>query len=187
MAISIVRIKYLNLFEDTTWQNASAACWSIGELASGITCACLPTLRPLVSGYFPQLSSDVDPDDLTYNRDRKDLEASTSSSAIRSANREKDGFDGTALYDKFVSAPSRARVQETVPEEDSEEIMGLGSAREELESPGGREAGAARNSSLANAIQTPKRAASSGVVNFQRSLVGGRSDHSSRASASRPA
>ncbi|KAL6401912.1 hypothetical protein AUP68_14369 [Ilyonectria robusta] len=40
---------------DGTWQNVDTAGWSIGELCSGIVCACLPTIRPLVSRYLPSL------------------------------------------------------------------------------------------------------------------------------------
>jgi hypothetical protein len=53
--ISIVRIRYLALFEDFTWENAAPAMWSTGELTSALTCACLPTLRPFVSRFFPGL------------------------------------------------------------------------------------------------------------------------------------
>lgn len=54
-AISFVRIKYLKLSEDATWANVDSAGWSVGELSSGMTCACLPTLRPLLARYFPRL------------------------------------------------------------------------------------------------------------------------------------
>lgn len=57
MAISVLRIKYLKLFEDATWENVESSSWSIAELSSGITCACLPTLRPFVSRHFPALGT----------------------------------------------------------------------------------------------------------------------------------
>ncbi|KAK4167243.1 hypothetical protein QBC43DRAFT_204141 [Cladorrhinum sp. PSN259] len=56
-AISVIRIQYLRLSDDTTWDNVASSCWSVGELCSGITCACLPTLRPLVGKVFPSLQS----------------------------------------------------------------------------------------------------------------------------------
>ncbi|KAK3987788.1 hypothetical protein QBC44DRAFT_351653 [Cladorrhinum sp. PSN332] len=56
-AISVIRIQYLRLSEDTTWDNVASSCWSVGELCSGITCACLPTLRPLAARVFPSLQS----------------------------------------------------------------------------------------------------------------------------------
>lgn len=40
-----------------TWDNVASSCWSIGELCSGITCACLPTLRPLITRCLPGLRS----------------------------------------------------------------------------------------------------------------------------------
>lgn len=55
VAISFVRIKYLKQTEDATWDNVASAGWSIGEISSGMTCACLPTLRPLLARYFPRL------------------------------------------------------------------------------------------------------------------------------------
>lgn len=57
--ISIIRIRYLELFEDFPWKNVDSAVWSVGELTSAITYACLPTLRPLVTHYFPGLLSSV--------------------------------------------------------------------------------------------------------------------------------
>ncbi len=50
-----MRIKYLKIFEDFPWENVPASLWSVGELTSALTCACLPTLRPLVRRYFPSL------------------------------------------------------------------------------------------------------------------------------------
>ena len=204
MAISVVRIKYLDLFHDVTWQNASAACWSIGELASGVTCACLPTLRPLVSGYFPQLDADVDPSDLTYarhSRERKDLEASTNSSASREPG-SGGGFDGIALYDKFVPIPERARAAarasaaRPLDEDDSgEEIMGLGSARQGLDSMAGDGSEAAATVRTLIAPSRPasaKRASSNHSISVQRDVVqierrSSRGSQASLEAAARPA
>lgn len=57
VAISVLRIKYLKLFEDFTWENVESSAWSVGELCSGITCACLPTLRPFLKAHFPSLGT----------------------------------------------------------------------------------------------------------------------------------
>ncbi|EAQ93100.1 hypothetical protein CHGG_01335 [Chaetomium globosum CBS 148.51] len=54
-AISVIRIQYLKLSADVTWDNVGASCWSIGEVCSGITCACLPTLRPCFARCLPAL------------------------------------------------------------------------------------------------------------------------------------
>ncbi len=55
-AISIIRIQYLRLSEDVTWDNVDSSVWSIIEICSGIVCACLPTLRPLISSCIPGMS-----------------------------------------------------------------------------------------------------------------------------------
>ncbi|KAL2134421.1 hypothetical protein VTI74DRAFT_260 [Chaetomium olivicolor] len=57
--ISIIRIRYLKLFEDFPWETVDSSLWSIGELTSAITCACLPTLRPLLVRYFPSFASQI--------------------------------------------------------------------------------------------------------------------------------
>ncbi|KAF5724871.1 integral membrane protein [Fusarium mundagurra] len=49
--ISLVRIKFLNIGTDITWHNVESASWSVSELCCGIICACVPTLRPLLSGH----------------------------------------------------------------------------------------------------------------------------------------
>ncbi|PKS07321.1 hypothetical protein jhhlp_005923 [Lomentospora prolificans] len=58
VAISVIRIKFLNIGNseggDVTWQHVESSGWSLGELASALTCASLPTLRPFISKYFPQ-------------------------------------------------------------------------------------------------------------------------------------
>ncbi|KAK0624600.1 hypothetical protein B0T17DRAFT_245961 [Bombardia bombarda] len=56
-AISIIRVQYLHLSDDVTWDNVASSCWSVGEICSGITCACLPTLRPLLSKCVPSMRS----------------------------------------------------------------------------------------------------------------------------------
>ncbi|KAJ0385122.1 hypothetical protein COL922a_007005 [Colletotrichum nupharicola] len=58
-AISFVRIRFLHQTEDFTWENVETAGWSVGELCCGLTCACLPTFRPLVSKFIPALSSRI--------------------------------------------------------------------------------------------------------------------------------
>ncbi|KAK3681816.1 hypothetical protein B0T22DRAFT_349428, partial [Podospora appendiculata] len=58
VVISIIRIRYLKLFEDFPWENVESSCWSIGELTSAITCACLPTLKPLIVRHIPSLGTE---------------------------------------------------------------------------------------------------------------------------------
>ena len=45
------------MFDDFTWENVAPSCWSIIELTSAITCSCLPTLRPIMTRYFPKLGT----------------------------------------------------------------------------------------------------------------------------------
>ncbi|KAK3497513.1 uncharacterized protein B0T23DRAFT_85793 [Neurospora hispaniola] len=65
-AISIIRIQYLKLSDDTTWDNVDSSCWSVSELGSGIVCSCLPTLRPLLSHVIPGMSSHSAPSHAKY-------------------------------------------------------------------------------------------------------------------------
>ncbi|KAF2116650.1 hypothetical protein BDV96DRAFT_645067 [Lophiotrema nucula] len=56
--ISLIRLSTLHKGINTTdpfWDNAPAAYWSVVELNCGILCACLPTLRPLISKFVPKL------------------------------------------------------------------------------------------------------------------------------------
>ncbi|KAF5722310.1 integral membrane protein [Fusarium mundagurra] len=50
LAIAILRIQWLDPVADMTWWNVGAASWSMAEIVSGITCACLPTFKPLLVG-----------------------------------------------------------------------------------------------------------------------------------------
>ncbi|KAF2466018.1 uncharacterized protein BDR25DRAFT_238612 [Lindgomyces ingoldianus] len=58
--ISLVRLSTLHKGINTTdpmWDNAPTAYWSVVELNCGILCACLPTLRPLISKIVPRFLS----------------------------------------------------------------------------------------------------------------------------------
>ncbi|KAG5806877.1 hypothetical protein H9Q74_009912 [Fusarium xylarioides] len=50
LAIAILRVQWLDPVADMTWWNVTAASWSMAEIVSGITCACLPTFKPLLVG-----------------------------------------------------------------------------------------------------------------------------------------
>ncbi|PVH97383.1 hypothetical protein DM02DRAFT_685119 [Periconia macrospinosa] len=57
--ISIIRIttlKEASVTLDITWHNVATASWSFAELTCGITCLCIPTLRPLASRLFPGMA-----------------------------------------------------------------------------------------------------------------------------------
>ncbi|KAH7112364.1 hypothetical protein EDB81DRAFT_670997 [Dactylonectria macrodidyma] len=53
VAVSILRMQWLKPASDQTWWNATAASWSLAELTSAITCACLPTFKPLITRVKP--------------------------------------------------------------------------------------------------------------------------------------
>src|SRR4051794_3826966 len=58
--VSILRLPSLvkaAVSTDFTWDNIGIASWSCVELNTGILCACLPTLKPLLSQLFPGLLS----------------------------------------------------------------------------------------------------------------------------------
>ncbi|SPO05190.1 related to integral membrane protein [Cephalotrichum gorgonifer] len=67
VGISVVRIKYLHLTDDVTWQHVESSGWSIGELASALTCSSLPTLRPFFAKYFPSLGMSWTGERPSYN------------------------------------------------------------------------------------------------------------------------
>ncbi|KAJ9165690.1 Integral membrane protein [Coniochaeta hoffmannii] len=68
-AISLIRIQYLRLSTDTTWDNVGASCWSITEPCSAILCVCLPVLRPLASNVLGgRLWSSRGDDTKTYHQ-----------------------------------------------------------------------------------------------------------------------
>ncbi|KAI1503076.1 hypothetical protein F5X99DRAFT_426419 [Biscogniauxia marginata] len=67
-AISAIRIKYLKQGSDFTYENIGGSSWSITELCSGVTCACLPTLRPIASKWVPALSSKLHKSSRGYRR-----------------------------------------------------------------------------------------------------------------------
>ncbi|KAF5026593.1 hypothetical protein F66182_1319 [Fusarium sp. NRRL 66182] len=57
VVISFIRIPFLSDSLDVTWVQVKSTLWSIVEITSAILCACLPTLRPFVRHYFPNLDS----------------------------------------------------------------------------------------------------------------------------------
>lgn len=59
--ISFVRIRYLHLSDDVTWENAESASWSVSEISCGITCANLPTIRPFIHEAMPFLGLGTPP------------------------------------------------------------------------------------------------------------------------------
>ncbi|KAJ6155393.1 hypothetical protein N7470_005959 [Penicillium chermesinum] len=58
--IRLVSLKRIADSTDPTYDNVGAASWSAIECNTGIICACLPTLKPLVSRIMPGLLSTLD-------------------------------------------------------------------------------------------------------------------------------
>ncbi|KAM5347634.1 hypothetical protein ACJ41O_007458 [Fusarium nematophilum] len=56
IGVAIARMQWLKLGTDPTWENVPAACWSLTEATTAISCACLPTLKPLVVRAKPLFS-----------------------------------------------------------------------------------------------------------------------------------
>lgn len=79
VAISVIRIKFIGQQEDPTWDNIESSGWSIGELSSALTCACLPTLRPLFSRFFPSLAGSSARPTVGYSGKSEDSEESARS------------------------------------------------------------------------------------------------------------
>ncbi|KAI1131367.1 hypothetical protein F5Y10DRAFT_287143 [Nemania abortiva] len=67
-AISVIRIKFLGQGGDFSYENVEASIWSITELCSGVTCVCLPTLRPFVSQFIPKLAGTLHRSSIGYLR-----------------------------------------------------------------------------------------------------------------------
>lgn len=91
-AISVIRIQYLKLSDDVTWDNVASSCWSVGELCSGITCACLPTLRPLVSRCIPSMRSQSGKSSANYYRRSSGRDGSTASQVKAGDNSSSRGI-----------------------------------------------------------------------------------------------
>ncbi|KAK6211008.1 integral membrane protein [Colletotrichum tabaci] len=139
VAISIVRIRFLNIPADFTWANVDASLWSIGEISSAVTCACLPTLRPLLTKLFPGLMSRVNlssaPSHQTETRRGQPTRAY--SSLPKPRNLEKgtadwgtSGVKSSHLGDDDASIASDPPYQHHA-NESGETIFGLASVREE--------------------------------------------------------
>ncbi|CAL5871356.1 uncharacterized protein PFLUO_LOCUS5606 [Penicillium psychrofluorescens] len=70
---SIVRLTALKKIADSsdpTYDNVGAASWSAIECNTGIICACLPTLKPLLARLFPHMMSSFNGSQPTYDSHR---------------------------------------------------------------------------------------------------------------------
>ncbi|KAE9573752.1 hypothetical protein CGMCC3_g10232 [Colletotrichum fructicola] len=145
VAVSIVRTKYLSIQQDFTWTNVEASLWSLGEISSAVTCACLPTLRPLMTKLFPRMMARVNyslHSDTRGTRDTRgtfptsayppaivkpDVEMATTESAVSSARSSHAKEDKSATH---VSPYSNQHQTAS-----TESIFGLASVREDAITP----------------------------------------------------
>ncbi|KAK6948368.1 hypothetical protein Daesc_010134 [Daldinia eschscholtzii] len=129
-AISVIRIKFLQLGGDFSYENVEGSSWSITELCSGITCACLPTLRPLVSKWIPALS----------NRLHKPARNSCMVGAERGSRHMRGNSDASRMNMKgkdefFYYFGVQARPSDSL--DGSDDSLEAGRPRESLSSLGG--------------------------------------------------
>ncbi|KZL87791.1 integral membrane protein [Colletotrichum incanum] len=138
VAISIVRVQFLNIPTDFTWANVDSSLWSLGEISSAVTCACLPTLRPLLTKVFPGLMSRVNLSSIpSHQTDTqhtqptraysslpklRDMEKGIAESGVSSARSSHLRDDRSTTY----GLPYRHYTNES-----SETIFGLASVRED--------------------------------------------------------
>ncbi len=140
--ISIIRIRYLKLFDDFTWENTDSSLWSIGELSSAITCACLPTLRPLLSRYFPSLGTQAARSTGYHQSGRKSTKGNKSQnsdpeSGMRSANghgelKSVSAVDGSEVELATTTNDKTGNPFETHSYRASEDIESLNEPRNEV-------------------------------------------------------
>lgn len=127
VAISVLRIKYLKLFEDFTWQNVETSAWSIGELCSGITCACLPTLRPFLKAHFPTLGTQLTDGYQDYGND-----VETAATAARHKRAGSGDSSQPSMSEPSSSGAGPAYARSHIDSgESTEDIIGLQTTREE--------------------------------------------------------
>ncbi|KAI2782492.1 hypothetical protein F4815DRAFT_43507 [Daldinia loculata] len=130
-AISVIRIKFLQLGGDFSYENVEGSSWSITELCSGIICACLPTLRPLVSKWIPALS----------NRLHKPARNSCMVGAERGSRHMRGNSDASRMSNMkgkdelFYYLGIQARLSDSLDSSDGS--LEAGRARESLSSYGG--------------------------------------------------
>ncbi|KAK0667334.1 hypothetical protein QBC41DRAFT_374776 [Cercophora samala] len=127
-AISVIRIQYLKLTADTTWDNVASSLWSVGELCSGITCACLPTLRPLVAKIFPSMNSTND----SYGSYHKSSGRDGAAPSKNKRSRNETASTRSIIYPEDVELQSDDRSDKEVRVDRLENHAQYGSAMNKL-------------------------------------------------------
>lgn len=114
--ISILRLQSLLVFlhnTDISWHNPLAAIWSSLEVNIGIVCSCLPTLKAMVSRYFPRVFNTryLRGSDHSHNRARMHgggRDGRNEASSSGSSNQPADKFS----FDALGRGPGRELAQQ---------------------------------------------------------------------------
>ncbi|KAL2002112.1 hypothetical protein VTN02DRAFT_639 [Thermoascus thermophilus] len=111
----LVSLKVISRSTDPTYDNVGAATWSAVECNTGIICACLPTLRPLVSRFLPHFLSTGSGRSRTtsrgaaYGRNRTLTYRNGAPSSVRAPGGDMEyGMCSTEMERVFASIPKPA-------------------------------------------------------------------------------
>jgi hypothetical protein len=88
-----VRILFLHIQNDLTWGNVDSGTWSMIELTSGIVCANLATMRPLLRKAFPWLGGGT----TAKSSAAEASEAVNSAGWQRTSSRSKESAPGSVV------------------------------------------------------------------------------------------
>ncbi|KAI1104099.1 hypothetical protein F4804DRAFT_206586 [Jackrogersella minutella] len=135
-AISVIRVKFLQQGGDFSYENVEGSSWSITELCSGVTCACLPTLRPLVSKWIPPLSNRLHQPARNYKRhsDSCVTGAQRGSRHMRVNSDESSASENGNKEELFYCIGIKARVSDST--DGSDDLSGFKGTRESISSGG---------------------------------------------------
>jgi hypothetical protein len=100
--ISSLRIMSIGNPADMTYSAVSLLSWSTAEVASALTCAAIPTLKPLATRYLPNFgsqhshptnNSQGNSHGLIYRDSKKSKSSSISAQSTRHLNSKEDNID----------------------------------------------------------------------------------------------
>lgn len=115
--VSIMRLYSLYIAAtstDPTWDNIGIANWSCIELNTSILCACLPTLKPILSFIFPRLLSSSEEGQNGYLRQSEGVDAHppTIGSEESEYSKAKRGVLGSGNESqRVITNPSRTSLE----------------------------------------------------------------------------
>ncbi|KAI1490413.1 hypothetical protein F5X96DRAFT_636577 [Biscogniauxia mediterranea] len=131
------RVMLIGIFSIKLAENIGGSSWSITELCSGVTCACLPTLRPLASKWMPALSTRLHKSSRGYRRQSgshvTDVEMG-GSKHTRVGSKESNNLKFMATRRDF-GHPYALGMHLGNSEDTSDGILGIKSSRDGPQSP----------------------------------------------------